>query len=223
MNKFAILVLLFTAVFAKTIAPVTEEDIVLEASVEDFLKCVHEAEPVVKDVAALVAAIKAKDSDKIIDTVYTIIVDGNDTVIECLKLVPALQEYLKRIIKFNWDDFLKCILDTKPLAKEILQVVQYVIKKDFGKLLPLVYQLYLDGSKIIKECIAVFKPKTLNLTFKVNWDAVIKCLRDSAPYIPEIVDLIKAIKDKDFGKAASIFAKLLDAGIQVAIQCKKYF
>ena len=50
MNKFAILVLLFTAVFAKTIAPVTEEDIVLEASVEDFLKCVHEAEPVVKDV-----------------------------------------------------------------------------------------------------------------------------------------------------------------------------
>ena len=148
MFKYSVLILLFAAVFAKTIAPVSNEEIELSASIEDFLKCVHEAEPVVKDVAALVAAIKAKDSDKIIDTVYTIIVDGNATVIECLKLVPALQEYLKRIIKFNWDDFLKCILDTKPLAKEILQVVQYVIKKDFGKLLPLVYQLYLDGSKI---------------------------------------------------------------------------
>ena len=223
MFKYSVLILLFAAVFAKTIAPVSNEEIELSASIEDFLKCVHEAEPVVKDVAALVAAIKAKDSDKIIDTVYTIIVDGNATVIECLKLVPALQEYLKRIIKFNWDDFLKCILETKPLAKEILQVVQYVIKKDFGKLLPLVYQLYLDGSKIIKECIAVFKPKTLNLTFNVNWDAVLKCLKDSAQYIPEIADLIKAIRDKDFGKAASIFVKLLQAGIQVAIQCKKYF
>ena len=222
MFKYSVLILLFAAVFAKTIAPVSNEEIELSASIEDFLKCVHEAEPVVKDVAALVAAIKAKDSDKIIDTVYTIIVDGNDTVIECLKLVPALQEYLKRIIKFNWDDFLKCILDTKPLAKEILQVVQYVIKKDFGKLLPLVYQLYLDGSKIIKECIAVFKPKQINLQFKINWQGLLKCIQEVKTQVPEVKKLIDLIKSKKYVKAGVLALKLLKKGVTIVKNCKSY-
>ena len=222
MNKFAILVLLFTAVFAKTIAPVTEEDIVLEASVEDFLKCVHEAEPVVKDVAAFVEAIKTKDSDKIIEALYTIIVDGNATVIECIKLIPSLEEYLKKIIKFNWDDFLKCILNTKPLAKEILQVVQYVIKKDFGKLLPLVYQLYLDGSKIIKECIAVFKPKQINLQFKINWQGLLKCIQEVKTQVPEVKKLIDLIKSKKYVKAGVLAIKLLKKGVTIVKNCKSY-
>lgn len=147
MFKYTFFLLLITAIFAKK---VNTTDDLLKASIAG-------AEPVAKDVAALVEAIKAQDAEKAIEVVYTLVSDGNSVFWDCVKLVPQLEELLKKLIKFNWDDFMKCILDTKPVAKEILQLVQLIIAKDYGKVLPLVYQLYLDGSAVVKECIEVFK------------------------------------------------------------------
>ena len=224
MFKYSVLILLFAAVFAKTIAPVSNEEIELSASIEDFLKCVHEAEPVVKDVTSLVAAIKEKNFDQAIELLYTLVTDGNTVVLDCIKVVPQIEEILKKLIKFNWDDFMKCILDTKPVAKEVLQLVQLIVAKDYGKVLAVVYQLYLDGSSVVKECIAVFKTE---LELQFNWPGLLNCALAVAPKVPKVAGLIKKlvneIKSKNYGAAASTAFEVLAQAGSAFQTCKKYF
>ena len=79
MFKYTFFLLLITAIFAKKVT--TTDDIVLKASIA-------EAEPLAKDVAALVEAIKAQDAEKAIEVVYTLVSDGNSVFWDCVKLVP---------------------------------------------------------------------------------------------------------------------------------------
>ena len=177
-----------------------------------------------KDVAALVEVIKAQDAEKAIEVVYTLVSDGNSVFWDCVKLVPQLEELLKKLIKFNWDDFMKCILDTKPVAKEILQLVQLIIAKDYGKVLPLVYQLYLDGSAVVKECIAVFKNE-LDLQF--NWAGLCSSAAAVLPELPSVAGLIKKlikqIKSKDYLNAATTAFSIAGKAGSAFNTCRKYF
>lgn len=222
MFKYTFFLLLITAIFAKKVT--VNDEIILKASIADFFKCVSEAEPVVKDVAALVAAIKSKDADQAIEIVYSLVTDGNTVFLDCVKLVPQLEEILKKLIKFNWDDFMKCILDTKPVAKEVLQLVQLIIAKDYGKVLAVVYQLYLDGSSVVKECIAVFKTE---IELQFNWGGLLNCAIAVAPQIPSVAGLIQKlvqqIQSKDYGNAATTAFEILAKAGSAFNTCKKYF
>lgn len=222
MFKYTFFLLLITAIFAKKVA--VRDEVALQASIADLFKCISEAEPVVKDVTALVAAIKAKDFDQAIELIYTLVTDGNTVVLDCIKLVPQIEEILKKLIKFNWDDFMKCVLDTKPVAKEVLQLVQLIVAKDYGKVLAVVYQLYLDGSSVVKECIAVFKTE---LELQFNWKGLLNCALAVAPKVPEVAGLIKKlvseIKSKNYIAAATTAYQILAKAGAAFKTCKKYF
>ena len=222
MFKYTFFLLLITAIFAKKVA--VRDEVALQASIADLFKCISEAEPVVKDVTSLVAAIKAKDFDQAIELIYTLVTDGNTVVLDCIKLVPQIEEILKKLIKFNWDDFMKCVLDTKPVAKEVLQLVQLIVAKDYGKVLAVVYQLYLDGSSVVKECIAVFKTE---LELQFNWKGLLNCALAVAPKVPEVAGLIKKlvseIKSKNYVAAATTAYQILAKAGAAFKTCKKYF
>ena len=222
MFKYTFFLLLITAIFAKKVT--VRDEVALQASIADLFKCISEAEPVVKDVTALVAAIKAKDFDQAIELIYTLVTDGNTVVLDCIKLVPQIEEILKKLIKFNWDDFMKCVLDTKPVAKEVLQLVQLIVAKDYGKVLAVVYQLYLDGSSVVKECIAVFKTE---LELQFNWKGLLNCALAVAPKVPEVAGLIKKlvseIKSKNYVAAATTAYQILAKAGAAFKTCKKYF
>lgn len=222
MFKYTFFLLLITAIFAKKVA--VRDEVALQASIADLFKCISEAEPVVKDVTSLVAAIQAKDFDQAIELIYTLVTDGNTVVLDCIKLVPQIEEILKKLIKFNWDDFMKCVLDTKPVAKEVLQLVQLIVAKDYGKVLAVVYQLYLDGSSVVKECIAVFKTE---LELQFNWKGLLNCALAVAPKVPEVAGLIKKlvseIKSKNYVAAATTAYQILAKAGAAFKTCKKYF
>lgn len=222
MFKYTFFLLLITAIFAKKVA--VRDEVALQASIADLFKCISEAEPVVKDVTSLVAAIQAKDFDQAIELIYTLVTDGNTVVLDCIKLVPQIEEILKKLIKFNWDDFMKCVLDTKPVAKEVLQLVQLIVAKDYGKVLAVVYQLYLDGSSVVKECIAVFKTE---LELQFNWKGLLNCALAVAPKVPEVAGLIKKlvseIKSKNYIAAATTAYQILAKAGAAFKTCKKYF
>lgn len=222
MFKYTFFLLLITAIFAKKVA--VRDEVALQASIADLFKCISEAEPVVKDVTSLVAAIKAKDFDQAIELIYTLVTDGNTVVLDCIKLVPQIEEILKKLIKFNWDDFMKCVLDTKPVAKEVLQLVQLIVAKDYGKVLAVVYQLYLDGSSVVKECIAVFKTE---LELQFNWKGLLNCALAVAPKVPEVAGLIKKlvseIKSKNYIAAATTAYQIIAKAGAAFKTCKKYF
>ena len=53
-----------------------------------------------------------------------------------------------------------------------------------------------------------------------TWVDVVKCVLDKSDVIlPEVVDLIEAIRDKDYLKVISIVAKLYDAGQSLYNEC----
>ena len=168
MLKYYIVLLLFTFIIS---SEVTTKD----NSIEDFLKCIKSTEPLIKDINRIISAIKDKNYDALIDNIYISIENGNTALLDCLSLFPDLAKYLQSLLSFEWNDLVKCILDTKPVAGDILDLIEIIKSKNYEKAISIIYQLYLDGRLVIKECVEVFKKKK-EVILGVNWVELKKCL-----------------------------------------------
>ena len=87
MNKIAIFIILFAAVFACD-PVIPEEEVILESSLDDYIeviKCLLSNEPLIKDVSDLIAAIKAQDFTQLFAIAMRLYTDGKAALTECTK------------------------------------------------------------------------------------------------------------------------------------------
>ena len=56
-----------------------------------------------------------------------------------------------------------------------------------------------------------------------NWEGIKKCLMEAAPLIPEIKELIKLIKARDYKQALALALRLIQKGIKVVQKCLEQF
>ena len=87
MNKIAIFIILFAAVFACD-PVIPEEEVILESSLDDYIeviKCLLSNEPLIKDVSDLIAAIKAQDFTQFFAIAMRLYTDGKAALTECTK------------------------------------------------------------------------------------------------------------------------------------------
>lgn len=125
--------------------------------VDDIFKCIHQIEPFAKDVEIIIRAIKEKKYDVLIDTIYQAIQDGHSSFNQCISAFPKAEEYIKSLIKIDLNDLVKCILESKVVAKDILEIVNIIKNKDFYNLVPKIAKLLIDGDNVVKSCIDIFK------------------------------------------------------------------
>ena len=128
-------------------------------SIEEFFKCIAQAEPIANDIYEMVKAIKAKDYKSMISFIYKSIEDGHGMYSECIKGLPELEALIKKYIKINIDDLNKCIVDTHLIVEDITDLISVIVKKDYDEVVAIVYKMLLEGGSVVKECIDVFKTK----------------------------------------------------------------
>lgn len=161
--------------------------------VDDIFKCIHQIEPFAKDIELIISAIKEKKYDTLIDTIYQAVQDGNSSFNQCISLFPKAEEYIKSLIKIDLNDLVKCIVESKATAKDILEIVNIIKNRDFYNLVPKISKLLLDGDNLVKGCIDVFKKtKEANTPFCVKFchnknlmlpvNLAMKCIRDCKEY-----------------------------------------
>ena len=126
-------------------------------SVEEFFKCIAQAEPIANDIYDMIKAIKAKDYKSMISFIYKSIADGHSMYSECIKGLPELEALIKKYIKINFDDLNKCIVDTHLIVEDITDLISVIVKKDYDEAVAIVYKTLLEGGSVVKECINVFK------------------------------------------------------------------
>lgn len=137
---------------------ISEEDVpLIEFPVEDLFKCLYQSEPLIRDVMTLINLIKTKNYLQTISIIYQLIGDSKDLFNQCIKLTPSLNEYFKKLIKISLDDFVKCIVDTEVLVKDVMEIVKVLKEKNYDRAVVLIYQMLKAGEGIVNECINVFK------------------------------------------------------------------
>lgn len=196
MLKYSIVLLLFTFIISSEVTTTKDN------SIEDFLKCIKSTEPLIKDINNIISSIKDKNYDALIDNIYISIENGNTALLDCLSLFPDLAKYLQSLLSFEWNDLVKCILDTKPVAGDILDLIEIIKSKNYEKAISIIYQLYLDGRLVVKECIEVFKKKK-EVILGVNWAGLKTCLSSilSAACISDAQAVINYINAKNYTSA----------------------
>lgn len=170
MYKYSLLLLLISSIFCVTITP-SEDN-----SIEPIIKCIKGFSPLPSHVKEMIAAIKSKDFDTMIEMLYQVVDDGNAGIINCLADHPDFSEFLQSLLPFDWSEFIKCITSTKPLAQDILELIKIIVNKEFDKAMSLVLKMVMEGTPIVKECIKVFKEEK-KISLGVNWNGLATCVR----------------------------------------------
>ena len=57
----------------------------------------------------------------------------------------------------------------------------------------------------------------------IDWTKILACLKEAQPLFPEVVKLINAIKEKDYGTAMTLAIQLLAKGSEVVKKCLDIF
>ena len=79
------------------------------------------------------------------------------------------------------------------------------------KLLPVVFLVAIAQGAIITE-----HPQT---PVNFDWDKILQCLKEAQTLVPEVLQLIEAIKTSDYGTAVSLVFKLIAEGSEVVQKC----
>lgn len=174
MQNYIFLFLLLTPIFSQQ---TPNENTQLNLNFQDLLTCIQEIQPLYLEITKLIEIIKSQNYEEIIPKVYEIITNGNNSVLKCLEVFPEVIEYLKMHIPFDWNEFMKCILDTQSIAEDIYELVQLIKNKDYNSIFSVVFQMFLDGNDIVKECVQVFNKEHL-LSVNYNRLMLYRCLND---------------------------------------------
>ena len=203
-SKVIFLSLLLSLSFQYNIEYIDDDSNVKESVISDVFKCIKEIQPIAEDVEALIAAIKSKDINAIIDLVYQAIEDGHDSLVKCLALFPEVEAYIKKYIKVNLDDLLKCIMDSKDVTKEAIDLVNTIKQKDFYNLVPKIAQLLIHGDALVKDCIRTFKEREMKRKSKKS---TLGCLQYCGKVVTPVATTLDGYKLVEEAALRSCIAK----------------
>lgn len=122
-------------------------------------------------------------------------------------------------IEVDWPQLLRCLQAAHPVVKDIVDLVKIIKAKNLDEAIKIVQRLLDEGNQLIKSCKgAIHKKSKVNLG--VNFDKLLQCLLAASSKIPEIKDLINAIKSKDYLSAGFIFLSLKGEAKELIQTCK---
>ena len=122
-------------------------------------------------------------------------------------------------IEVDWPQLLRCLQAAHPVVKDIVDLVKIIKAKNLDEAIKIVQRLLDEGNQLIKSCKgAIHKKNKVNLG--VNFDKLLQCILAASSKIPEIQDLINAIKRKDYLSAGFIFLSLKGEAKELINTCK---
>lgn len=122
-------------------------------------------------------------------------------------------------IEVDWPQLLRCLQAAHPVVKDVVDLIKIIKAKDLDEAIKIVQRLLDEGNQLIKSCKgAIHKKSKVNLG--VNFDKLLQCLLAASSKIPQIQDLINAIKSKDYLSAGFIFLSLKGEAKELINTCK---
>ena len=122
-------------------------------------------------------------------------------------------------IEVDWPQLLRCLEAAHPVVKDIVDLVKIIKAKNLDEAIKIVQRLLDEGNQLIKSCKgAIHKKSKVNLG--VNFDKLLQCILAASSKIPQIQDLINAIKSKDYLSAGFIFLSLKGEAKELINTCK---
>ena len=122
-------------------------------------------------------------------------------------------------IEVDWPQLLRCLQAAHPVVKDIVDLVKIIKAKNLDEAIKIVQRLLDEGNQLIKSCKgAIHKKSKVNLG--VNFDKLLQCILAASSKIPQIQELINAIKSKDYLSAGFIFLSLKGEAKELINTCK---
>lgn len=122
-------------------------------------------------------------------------------------------------IEVDWPQLLRCLQAAHPVVKDVVDLIKIIKAKDLDEAIKIVQRLLDEGNQLIKSCKgAIHKKNKVNLG--VNFDKLLQCILAASSKIPQIQDLINAIKSKDYLSAGFIFLSLKGEAKELINTCK---
>ena len=122
-------------------------------------------------------------------------------------------------IEVDWPQLLRCLQAAHPVVKDVVDLIKIIKAKNLDEAIKIVQRLLDEGNQLIKSCKgAIHKKSKVNLG--VNFDKLLQCILAASSKIPEIQDLINAIKRKDYLSAGFIFLSLKGEAKELINTCK---
>ena len=122
-------------------------------------------------------------------------------------------------IQVDWPQLLICLDAAHPVVKDVVGLIKIIKAKNLDEAIKIVQRLLDEGNQLIKSCKgAIHKKSKVNLG--VNFDKLLQCILAASSKIPQIQDLINAIKSKDYLSAGFIFLSLKGEAKELINTCK---
>lgn len=122
-------------------------------------------------------------------------------------------------IEVDWPQLLRCLQAAHPVVKDVVDLIKIIKAKNLDEAIKIVQRLLDEGNQLIKSCKgAIHKKSKVNLG--VNFDKLLQCILAASSKIPQIQDLINAIKSKDYLSAGFIFLSLKGEAKELINTCK---
>lgn len=122
-------------------------------------------------------------------------------------------------IEVDWPQLLRCLEAAHPVVKDVVSLIKIIKAKNLDEAIKIVQRLLDEGNQLIKSCKgAIHKKNKVNLG--VNFDKLLQCILAASSKIPQIQDLINAIKSKDYLSAGFIFLSLKGEAKELINTCK---
>ena len=122
-------------------------------------------------------------------------------------------------IEVDWPQLLRCLQAAHPVVKDVVDLIKIIKAKNLDEAIKIVQRLLDEGNQLIKSCKgAIHKKNKFNLG--VNFDKLLQCILAASSKIPQIQDLINAIKSKDYLSAGFIFLSLKGEAKELINTCK---
>ena len=122
-------------------------------------------------------------------------------------------------IEVDWPQLLRCLQAAHPVGKDVVDLIKIIKAKNLDEAIKIVQRLLDEGNQLIKSCKgAIHKKNKVNLG--VNFDKLLQCILAASSKIPQIQDLINAIKSKDYLSAGFIFLSLKGEAKELINTCK---
>ena len=122
-------------------------------------------------------------------------------------------------IQVDWPQLLRCLQAAHPVVKDILGLIQIIKAKNLDEAIKIVQRLLDEGNQLIKSCKgAIHRKNKANL--ELDYNKLLNCLLAASSKIPQIQDLIKAIKRGDILTAGIILLTLKGEAKELIKSCK---
>lgn len=122
-------------------------------------------------------------------------------------------------IQVDWPQLLRCLQAAHPVVKDILGLIQIIKAKNLDEAIKIVQRLLDEGNQLIKSCKgAIHRKNKTNL--ELDYNKLLNCLIAASSKIPQIQDLIKAIKRGDILTAGIILLTLREEAKELIKSCK---